>query len=83
MPFHATVAGGVFQCKLDQCFGQIKNVIVIVNDIMIVHKKANHNDHDQALTKLLDTVRKCNVCINYDTLQYKMQEVDFLEKHMH
>ena len=29
MPFGGTVAGHVFQCKLDQSFGQIPNVIVI------------------------------------------------------
>ena len=39
MPFGVTVAGHVFQCKLDQCFGNIKNVIVIADDIMIVGKK--------------------------------------------
>ena len=77
MPFGATVAGDVFQCKLDQCFGQIKNVIVIADDIMIVGKKINHSDHDQALTTLLETARKSNVCLNYDRLQYKMHEVDF------
>ena len=36
MPFEATVAGDVFQCKLDQCFGKIKQVIVIADDTMIV-----------------------------------------------
>ena len=82
MPFGATVAGDVFQYKLDQCFGQIKNVIVIVYDIIIVGKKTNHSDHDQAFTALLDTARKCNVCLTYGKLQYKMQQVDtFLEKH--
>ena len=39
MPFGATVAGDVFQCKLDQWFGQIKNVIVIGDDIIIVARK--------------------------------------------
>ena len=61
MPFGATVAGDFFQCKLDQCFGCLKNVIVIVDDIMIVGKKPRHSDHDQALTTLLETARKCNV----------------------
>ena len=36
MPFGATVACDVFQCKLDQCFGQIPNVIVTADDIMVV-----------------------------------------------
>ena len=61
MPFGATGAGDVFQHKVDQCFGHLKNVIVIADDIMIVGKKPSHSDHDQALTTLLETARKCNV----------------------
>ena len=52
MPFGITVARDVFQCKLDQCFGKIDQVIVMVDDIMIVGKKQNHRDHDIALTTL-------------------------------
>ena len=36
MPFGATIAGDVFQCKQNQYFGHIKNVIVIADDIMVV-----------------------------------------------
>ena len=71
------MAGDVFQCKLDQCFGHIKNVVVIADVIMIVGKDHNHSDHDQALTILLDTARSCNVQLNYEKLQYKKDEVDF------
>ena len=39
LPFHATVARGVSQHKLDQHFGMIKEVIVIRDDIMIVDKQ--------------------------------------------
>ena len=59
MPFGATVAGDVFQCKLDQCFGHVLHVIVIADDIMVVGKIQNHRDHDQALTTLLHTARAC------------------------
>ena len=82
MPFGATVVGDVFQCKLDQWFGHLMNVIVIAEDIMIVGKKPSNSDHDQALTALLETARKCNVQLNYEKLQCKKQEVDFfLLKH--
>ena len=54
MPFGITVAGDVFQHMLDQCFGKIDQVIVIVDDIMIAGKKQNHRDHDVALTTLLE-----------------------------
>ena len=80
MPFGATVAGDIFQTKLDQCFGHLKNVIVIADDIMVVGKQPNHKDHDTALTNLLNTARECNVHLNYDKLQYKQTEVDFFGK---
>ena len=54
MPFGATVAGDVFQC-----FGKIKQVIIIADYIMIVGNKPYHNDHDQAFTTLLQTAKKC------------------------
>ena len=66
MPFGITVAGDVFQCKLDQCFGMIDQVIVIVDEIMIVDKKQNNRDHDVALTALLETARKFSVKLNFD-----------------
>ena len=80
MLFGITVAGDVFQCKLDQCFGSIKQVIVIADDIMIVGKQQKHRDHDVALITLLETARKCNVKLNFDKLQYKKTEVDFFGK---
>ena len=39
MPFSITVAGDVFQRKLDQCFSHLKNIIVIADDIMVFGKK--------------------------------------------
>ena len=61
MPFGATVTEHVFQCKLGQCFGHLRNAIVIADDIMIVGKKPSHSDHHQTLTTLLETARKCNM----------------------
>ena len=66
MPFGATVPGDVFQHKLNQCFGHIRNVIVIADYIMIVGGKYNHSSHDQALTILIDTAGSCNVLLNYE-----------------
>ena len=65
------MAGDVFQCKLDQCFGKIEQVIIIADDIMIVGKKPSHSNHDQALTNLLETARKCNVQLNYEKYDIK------------
>ena len=69
-----------WQCKLYQCFGNIMQVIVVTDDIMIVGKKPNHSNHDKALTTLLETARRCNVWLNYEQLQYKKQDIGFLVK---
>ena len=62
---------------LDECFGKIKQVIIIADDIMIVGYKSDHSDHDQAFTTLLQTSKKCNVKLNYDKLHYKQNEAEF------
>ena len=60
MPIVVTVAGDVFHCRLDQCFENIKQIIVIANDNMIVGKKPNHSNHDQALTTLISVELSLN-----------------------
>ena len=74
------MAGDVFQHKLDQCFGEIRQVIVLADGLMIVGKKPNHSDNYQALTTLLETDRGCNVRVHYENLQYEKVEVDFSVK---
>ena len=71
MLFGTTITGDVFQRKLDQCFGHLQNVIVIADDIMVIGKQPKHKYHDQVLTALLNTARKCNVHLNHEKLQYK------------
>ena len=61
MLFGITVAGDVFQHKVDQCSGKISQVIVITDDIMIVGRKPSHSNYNQALKTLLETARGCNV----------------------
>ena len=83
MPFGITVAGDVFQRKLDQYFGQIEQVIAIADDIMVVGNQPNHRDHDVALTNLLQTARESNIHLNYDKLAYKKTEVEFFGESLH
>ena len=80
MPFGITVAGDVFQRKLDQYFRKIDKVIIIADDIMVVRNQQNHIDHDIALTNLLETARRINIHLNYDKLHYKETEVDFFQE---
>ena len=61
MPFGITVAGDVFQRKLDTIFRHLSQVACIADDIIVVGYKADHNDHDTAFTKLLQTAHENNV----------------------
>ena len=45
---------------------------------MVVGKMQNHRDHNQALTTLLQAAKASNVRLNYEKLQYKQTEVEFL-----
>ena len=36
MPFRATVAGNISQCKLDSIFLNLENVMIITDDIMVI-----------------------------------------------
>ena len=76
MPSGISVAGDVFQRKLDECFGHIKNLTIIADDIMVIGKNRNHKDHDLAFTLLLKTPKECNAKLNYQKLQYKCTEVN-------
>ena len=78
MPLGATEAGDVFQHRFDECFGNLKQVIIIADDIMVVGYRPYHSDYSQAFSNLLQTSQKCNVKLNYDKLQYKQDEVEFL-----
>ena len=80
MPFSIMVAGDIFQQKLDECFGHIKNLRVIEDDIMVIGKHHNHKDNNLAFTTLLQKARRCNVKLNYDKLKFKCTEVNFYGK---
>ena len=77
MPFGISVAGDVFQRKLDTIFGNIPQVTCIADDIMVVGYNEDHSDHDKAFSKLLHTAQMNNIKLNYDKLKYKKTQVDF------
>ena len=77
MSFRATVTGDVFQRKLDIIFLNLDNVMIIADDIMVIGYQEDEGNHGIAFTKLLETVKKNNIKLNYDKIQYKQKEVEF------
>ena len=83
MPFGTTIAGDVFQRKLDQCFGHLQNVIVIADDIMVVGKQPNHKDHDLALTTLLNTAKNAMFASTMKNFNINKKKLNSSEKPTH
>ena len=83
MPSGVSVAGDVFQRKLDECIGDIRNVYCIADDIMVVGYEEDHSDHDKALTNLFQRAEKCNLKFNLDKIQYKKEGSIVLWRNIH
>ena len=54
--------------------------MIIADDIMVIGYQKGKQDHDMAFTQLLETAKKNNIKLNFDKIQYKQKEVEFLEK---
>ena len=80
MPFRATVAGDIFQRKLDSIFLNLDNVMIIADDIMVIGYQEDEWSHDKAFTQLLETAKNNNIKLNFDKIQYKQEEVEFFGK---
>ena len=80
MPFGATVAGDVFQRKLDFIFLNLENVMIVADDIMVIGYQEDEWNHDKAFTQLLVTAKINNIKLNFDKIQYKQKEVEFFGK---
>ena len=76
LPFRATLAGDVFQWKLDSIFLNLENVMIIADDVMVIGYQEDKWDHYKAFTQLLETAKKNNIKLNFD----KIQEVEFFGK---
>ena len=52
--------------------------MIITDDIMVIGYQEDEWDHDKAFTQLLKTAKKNNIKLNFDKIQYKQKEVEFL-----
>ena len=77
LPFGINVSGDAFQRKLDTIFNPLPNVISRADDLIIWGNKDDGSDHDEALTKFLQTTKENGLKINFDKIQYKAKEVSF------
>ena len=75
LPFGLTVSQDIFQRKLDTVFCGIKNITGMVDDILVTG--STEEEHDIAMTKVLERAKENNIGFNADKLQYKLKKVNF------
>lgn len=76
LPFGISNAPEHFQNVIEKAFGDIPNVIVYFDDILIATK--DEKQHDQILKQVMDRSKLLNVKFNNQKLQYKTNNVKYL-----
>lgn len=82
MPFGIKSASEEFQRRMNEMLGDLKGVKIIVDDILIYGigdeiTEANA-DHDANLTALLNRLRKFNIKLNPNKINFKTNEVRYI-----
>ena len=80
MTFGAIIAGDVFQRRFDTIFCNLDNVMIIADDTMVIGHQEDEWDHDITFTKFLETAKKNYIKLNYNKIQYKQKDIEFLVK---
>ena len=76
MPFGNFSASEVMHKRNEETFGDISGVHVIADDLIIA--AATEQEHDAILLKVLDRAREKGVRFNYDKIQFKVSEVEYM-----
>ena len=76
MPFGLASASEVLQERNDRTFGDLPNVHVIADDLIVAGE--NEKEHDVALAQVLHRARERNVRFSPQKLQYKVPQVRYM-----
>ena len=75
MPFGINVAGDAFIRNLDAVLSGLENVTGIADDVYVYAE--NDEQHDRALTNVLNRLREHGIRIGSNKIQYKLNTVNF------
>ena len=82
MPSGKSLAPSVFESTLKECLADLRGVIVIGDDILVVGYGATDaeapSDHDRNVTRLLVRARQVNLKLNKSKVKLRKTEVKFM-----
>lgn len=73
LPFGLTTAGEIFQRKNEENFGDIPNVIIYIDDVLIYGKSLE--EHDKFLNMVVERAKNLNIKFSDKKVQLKQHEV--------
>ena len=76
LPFGICCASDAAQTMVEKVFGDIPEVLVIHDDLIITSK--TRDEHDKTLTKVFDRAQEQNIKFNKKKIQFKVSEVRYL-----
>ena len=76
MPFGLSSASEMLQQRNDETFGDIDNVHIIADNLIIARK--DEQEHDTTLLAVIERARAKNVTFSRDKLQYKIKQVKYM-----
>ena len=80
LPFGLIISHDIFQQNLDTVFSRIKNIMGIIDDILVTG--STEEDHDIVMTKVLKRTKENNIGYYPDKLQYKQKKSKPLSQNM-
>lgn len=76
MPFGLSIASEVLQRRNDEAFGDIPNVHVVADDLIIAGQ--DETEHDETLHRVLVRAKEKNIRFSPNKLQFKIPKVKYL-----
>ena len=76
LPFGVSSAPEIFQCYNQQVFGDINNVMIYLDDILVEGK--TQEEHNEALNNVIERAKQFNIKFNESKFQYNVSEVKYL-----
>ena len=77
LPFGATLAGNMFQHKIDKIFNDMPNVFGIADDILVIGYNKDGTDHNEAVYNALRQCQDVNLKLNKDKCHFRCMSIPF------
>ena len=80
LPFGAVPVGDMLQCKIDEIFSDMANVLGIMDDILAIGYNEGGADHDAAVPEVLCQCEELILKLNTEKCHFSCMSILFLER---